>query len=304
MFVFPLLATVISLIFAGLLLRQYAEKKKPYQLVWSMALVMFGIGALAETLATLGSWNEILVKLYYLFGGTLVVGYLGLGTLYVSGDYDAGSPLATFFLGRRFNTLISTSLTFFLWLMIYGRDMFRTNSIVALVVTFLYLAILLTAIFAKEKVPSAYLFVILIGTALAIFAVSQGAIADPSKLAETEGWRALGRTRGIKTGAFSLNVIGSFLLIIGAIQSSISLIRKHIMRQRAVGNILIAAGVLVVAAGGTLGGLLRLGGQAAISIPMAVGVTIMFFGFLETGRATPPSQKPRPVTETSRARGR
>ncbi len=292
MFVFPLLATVVSLIFASLLLKQYAEKKKPYQLVWSIALIMFGIGALAETLATLGSWNETLAKIYYLFGATLVVGYLGLGTLYVSGDYDAGSPRATFFLGRRFNTLISTSLTFFLWLMIFGLKMFRTNLSVALVVTFLYLAILLTAIFAKEKVPTVYLSVLLIGTALAVYAISQAVIVDPSELAGAEGWKALGRTRGIRTGGFSFSVLGTFILVTGAIQSSISLIKKHIMKQRAIGNILIAAGVFVVAAGGTLGGLLRLGGQAAISVPMAVGVTIMFFGFLETGRASnPPPQK-------------
>ena len=304
MFVFPLFATVVSLIFAGLLFRQYAEKKKPYQLVWSIALVMFGIGALAETLATLGSWNETLAKIYYLFGATLVVGYLGLGTLYVSGDYDAGSPLATFFLGRRFNVLISTSLTFFLWFMIFGRKMLLTNSSVFLVVTFLYLAILLTAIFAKEKVPTVFLSVLLIGTALAVYAISQAQIVDPSKLAETKGWEALGRTRGIRTGGFSFSVIGTFILVTGAIQSSISLVRKHIMRQRAVGNILIAAGVMIVALGGLIGGLLGLGGQTAISIPMAVGVTIMFFGFLETGRTTPPSQKPRPATETRRARSR
>ena len=123
MFIFPLVATVVSVVFAAQVFRQYLQRRRPYQLIWSIALLMFGLGALAETLATLGSWNESLVKIYYLFGGTLVVGYLGLGTLYVSGDFDAGSPIATFLLGRRFNTLLSASLTFLLWLMIYGLKM-------------------------------------------------------------------------------------------------------------------------------------------------------------------------------------
>ena len=290
MFLFPFAATAVSLIFSGLVFKQYIEKRKPYQLAWAVALLFFGLGALAETLAALGTWNEFLVKTYYLFGGTLVVGYLGLGTLYVSGDYDTGSPVSTFFLGRRFNVIVSTSLTFFLWLMIYGIKMYRGNTSVALIVTTLYLTLLAVAIFAKEKVPGTYLVILLIATALAAYTISQGVLTNPSELTETEGWRALGRTRGIKTGAFSLNVIGSFILIIGAIQSAISLLKKHIMRETAIGNILIAFGVLVVASGGTLGGLLGLGGQAAISGPMAIGVTIMFLGFLKTGR----SSNPRP----------
>ena len=283
MFLFPLVATVVSLVFSGFVFRQYLQKRRPYQLAWSCALLMFGLGALAETLATIGAWNELLVKMYYLFGGTLVVGYLGLGTLYVSGDFDAGGRVSTFLLGRRFNTLLSTTLTFFLWLMIYGLKMFGANALVAGAVSLLYLAVLITAIAAKDKVPTAYLIVLLIASVLAASAIWQGTI-DVAKLSEVKGWHALNRTPSIKTGAFSLNVIGSFLLIIGAIQSAIGLLRKHIMRERAIGNILIAAGVLVVAGGGTLGGLLGLGGQAAISGPMAIGVTVMFLGFLETGR--------------------
>lgn len=288
MFVFPLVATIVSFIFAGFVFRQYLQKRRPYQLVWSAALLMFGIGALAETLATIGSWNELLVKTYYLFGGTLVVGYLGLGTLYVSGDYDAGGRLATFLLGRRFNTLLSVTLTFFLWSMVYGLKMFKTSPVIAGVITILYLAVFLAALFAKESVPAVYLVVLLIASALATYAISQGSI-DAAKLTEVRGWHALNRNPAIKTGAFSLNIIGSFLLIFGAVQSAIGLWRKHIMRERAIGNILIAAGVLIVAGGGTLGGLLGLGGQSAISAPMAIGVTVMFLGFLETGRQSSPA---------------
>lgn len=289
MFVFPLIATLISLVFSGLLLRQYVQRQKPHQLAWAIALLMFSIGALAETLATINGWSEVLVKIYYLFGGTLVVGYLGLGTLYVSGDYDAGSPLATFLLGRRFNVLASALFTFSLWLMILGIEMFQNNIGVALIVTLLYLAIIATALFAKEEVATVYFIILLIATVLATLAVTQGDI-DPAGLSETAGWHALDRTLVIRTGAFSLNVIGSFILIIGALQSAIGLLRKHVMKERAIGNILIALGVLVVAGGGTIGGLLGLGGQAAISVPMAFGITIMFLGFL---RADKPAGRPR-----------
>lgn len=294
MFIFPLIATLISLVFSGLLLRQYSQKQKPHQLAWAIALLMFSIGALAETLATISGWNELLVKIYYLFGGTLVVGYLGLGTLYVSGDYDAGGPWATFLLGRRFNVLASSLLTYLLWLMIYGVTMFKSNISVALIVTALYLVIIATALFAKKEVATVYFVVLLIATVLATVAITQGNI-DPAGFSETTGWHALERTPAIKTGAFSLNVIGSFILIIGALQSAIGLFRKHIMKERAIGNILIAVGVLIVAGGGTLGGLFKLGGQAAISVPMAFGITVMFLGFLRAGR---PTDRPEPEPST------
>jgi hypothetical protein len=231
----------------------------------------------------------LLAKVYYLFGGTLIVGVLGLGTLYVSGDHDTGSPLSTFFLGRRFNAMISAVFSFFMWLMIYGvaEGMLANSLIVAIIIAILYLTLIAAAIFAKERVPDFYLLVLFIGGVWAAIAIWSGSI-DASKLSGTEGWRALNRTLGIRSAAFGFNVLGSFVVIIGAIQSSISLLRKHIMRDRAIGDILIALGVLVVASGGTFGGLLGLGGQAAISVPMAIGVVIMFVGFI---RASGPEKK-------------
>lgn len=289
MFVFPLIASVISFIFAILLIVQYVERRKSYQLVWAIALAFFGIGSAAETIATLQSWNELLVKVYYVFGGTLIVGVLGLGTLYVSGDYDTGSLVTTFFLGRRFNTIISASLTFIFWLIIYGlaKKMLFNNLRVALLIILLQVVLIIVAVVAKERVPTAYLIVLIIGGVLAAYSISLAGI-DEAKLTEIQGWRALNRTLGIRSAAFGFNVFGSFVVIIGAVQSSISLLRKRIMRERALANILIALGVLIIAAGGTAGGLFGLGGQAAISVPMALGIVVMFIGFLQASR--PPKE--------------
>jgi hypothetical protein len=298
MFIFPLIATAVSFIFSALLFKQYLERKRPYQLAWALALIMFGVAALAETLATVGSWNELLVKTYYVFGATLVVGYLALGTLYVSGDFDAGGRTATFLLGRRFNVLLSTALAFSLWFMIYGNKMLADNPAVAALVIALYLTVALTALLAKEKVPAVYLGVLLIASTLAVYGISQGQI-DPAKLAQTKGWEALERTPELKTGSFSLNVIGSFILIIGALQSTIGLLRKKIMRDRALGNGLIAVGVLIVAGGGTLGGMFGLGGQAAISAPMAAGIVVMFLGFKLAGRQANTAPAPSPTRAKS-----
>ncbi|HUS15225.1 MAG TPA: hypothetical protein VM536_09435, partial [Chloroflexia bacterium] len=58
--------------------------------------------------------------------------------------------------------------------------------------------------------------------------------------------------------------------------------RKGIQRQRMIGCVLLAAGTMVVATGGVLAG--WMGQHAWLYPPMALGVAIMFVGYLQTTR--------------------
>jgi hypothetical protein len=57
----------------------------------------------------------------------------------------------------------------------------------------------------------------------------------------------------------------------------------------AVGNVLIAAGTLVLSASGTLNA--RLGAETAFSVTLAIGVTVLFVGFLVATSASAPPQR-------------
>ena len=48
--ILPLVTTVLSFIFASLVADQWLRRRQPYQLVWTLGLVWYGIGALTETL--------------------------------------------------------------------------------------------------------------------------------------------------------------------------------------------------------------------------------------------------------------
>ena len=61
--------------------RQYLTRRKPYQAIWALALAMFGVAAAFETTGQLGGWSDATYKGYYLFGGLLNVGWLGIGSL-------------------------------------------------------------------------------------------------------------------------------------------------------------------------------------------------------------------------------
>jgi hypothetical protein len=80
-FVIPLIAGAVGGAFAAVVARQYSSRRKPYQAVWAVALAMFAVAALFETAGQAFGWSDATYRGYYLFGGLLNVGWLGLGSL-------------------------------------------------------------------------------------------------------------------------------------------------------------------------------------------------------------------------------
>jgi hypothetical protein len=83
MWAFPLIAALVALAFAALLLKQYAGRRRPYQLVWSAALLMYAGGSFALFLGVLDGWSPGEYRAYWLLGAILNVPYLALGEVYL-----------------------------------------------------------------------------------------------------------------------------------------------------------------------------------------------------------------------------
>ncbi|MBI2831566.1 MAG: hypothetical protein HYX79_04840 [Chloroflexi bacterium] len=81
--VLPLISSILSLIFGLTVLDQFLARRKPYQLIWAIGLLMYFIGTGCEFWA--GKWglNATVLRVWYLFGAVLVAAYLGMGTLYL-----------------------------------------------------------------------------------------------------------------------------------------------------------------------------------------------------------------------------
>jgi len=73
------------------------------------------------------------------------------------------------------------------------------------------------------------------------------------------------------------NIYGTFLLVGGALYSAYIFLRKRIMPNRVMGNVLIAAGALLPATGGLLN---RFGLGGYLYVGELVGAILMFGGFL------------------------
>ena len=83
--VLPLSVTIIGAAFAIVIFNHYfAGKRRPHELMWGIALLLFAVAAACQALADLnGGWTPTLARIYYLTGAILNVALLGLGTIYL-----------------------------------------------------------------------------------------------------------------------------------------------------------------------------------------------------------------------------
>jgi len=213
---FPLIAALISFICAGVIAWDGWRRPKPDKIAWALAFAVFAVGAAAEVTGAAAGWSSTLVRIYYLTGPVLVVGYLALGELYL---------------------------------------------------------------LAPRRVAAIGPGVALLVTAFAVTLVL-GAPVDETRLAE-DGWEALERGTALKVLAISINAGGTLILAGGALWTAWRFWRRRIFRHRMVGCLLIALGTLIVATGGTL---TRLGAREYLYIAMAIGVAVIFAGYLEARR--------------------
>jgi hypothetical protein len=95
----------------------------------------------------------------------------------------------------------------------------------------------------------------------------------------THGWAAIERGPALVALAATINAGGTIVLVAGALYSWWRLRGATVTKQRALGCLLIAAGTIVVAAGGTL---TRFGHREYLYFAMALGIAIIFAGVMLT----------------------
>jgi hypothetical protein len=86
----PFLSSLLSFVFALFLLDQWLERRRSYQLIWTIGMVWYGISAGTEFLGGAYGWSEPLYRVWYLIGAVYVAAWLGLGTMYLLGKTRFG----------------------------------------------------------------------------------------------------------------------------------------------------------------------------------------------------------------------
>ncbi len=81
MWAFPLVAAAVASVFAVLLAKRYAERRRSHQLLWAIALLMYAAASLAVAIGALNGWGRLAFQVYWVFGAVLNVPFLAAGEL-------------------------------------------------------------------------------------------------------------------------------------------------------------------------------------------------------------------------------
>ena len=81
--ILPLGSSLLGFVFAAMVLDQWWQRRRAFQLVWGIGLIWYGIATGTEFLGSAFGWSEPLYRTWYLVGAFLVPSYLGAGTLYL-----------------------------------------------------------------------------------------------------------------------------------------------------------------------------------------------------------------------------
>jgi hypothetical protein len=79
----PLGATLVALLFAGLLAASFLRRPAGQKAFWAAGFACFAVAAACEAAAQRAGWSESLFKAYYAAGGVLTVGLLGAGSAWL-----------------------------------------------------------------------------------------------------------------------------------------------------------------------------------------------------------------------------
>lgn len=262
-------AAVIAAVFAGTLLRRWYLRGRTNRalVLWSVSLVMFALASAALAYGELAGWSSGWFRVFYLFGGVLVVPWLALGTVQTSSR-------------DRVNLRI-LGVTSLVVAALFVAPLVTTDTpalfLPGLVLGALWGVLLLTA--PPEGVNAGSVLLVVTFSVIGLFAVSAGALQAPVPTDQLpEGSELF--TPGVRGLAVAGNALGAIMVVVGAVVSAWRL-RGRGVPHLVVGNLLIGLGVLIAASGGALA---FLGETASHAIAFAVGVAVMYAGFTRTTR--------------------
>lgn len=231
----PFASSLISIIFALVVLRRFKDRGGAHLLLWGIGMVFYAIGGFTEGYFGAFGWNPVMFRLWYLFGAILVAAWLGQGTVYL---------------------------------------------------------------LAKRGWANAFMILLVLGSIYGAVRVFTAEL-DPGLLtsslhtgSELSGHAIL--TAGVRTLTPFFNIYGTVTLVGGAAYSAFIFWRKRILLHRTIGNVLIAAGAILPAFGGTFS---RMGMSGALYISEFLGAVLIFLGYLRA--ITPIDVEDSPVVEAT-----
>jgi hypothetical protein len=213
--ILPAITSLLAFIFAIALIDQWRERRQPFQLIWAIGMLFFGVASGCEALAGAGGWNEALYRTWYLTGATWTAGWLGLGTAFLLGRTRFGYTFAFCLLLAGVFTLLTQRRFDYA-----GSGSAPLLYLIAAIV--LALAIAIETYFANERWPMLAALAVVGATVLSVVLNVVTPLAPPGY--------ALDPQTGVPVGTLFpgtirlltpfLNITGALALFLGAVFST------------------------------------------------------------------------------------
>jgi hypothetical protein len=81
MWVLPLAAALVAVLFSAALVRRYAVRRHSYEVIWALALLMYAAASLAVAFGVANGWTSGEFRIYWALGAVLNVPFLAQGEL-------------------------------------------------------------------------------------------------------------------------------------------------------------------------------------------------------------------------------
>ena len=224
----PFASSLLSFVFFILLIDQWRERRRAYQLIWAAGMLWYALSAGTEFLGGALGWSEPLYRAWYLIGAIWVAGWLGLGTSFLLARTRFGYAVAL-------SLLLAGLFTYLSW-----RRYQYADSGIAPIAYFAVAAILAAAMAVMTwrgdaRWPRLFGAAIVGGSILSLVMVAVVPLAAPGYVVDP---RTHIPTGDLYPGYVRLltpffNVSGAFTLVFGALFSAyVFMPKRRVIRYR------------------------------------------------------------------------
>lgn len=248
--VLPFISTLVMLVFTVSVLQRYVARRKLHFLFWGIGLAMFGIGSFAEAYFAVAGWNAPVFFGWYLLGAALNAAWIGHGTLLLLNR-------------KRWVHALSAAL-------VIGS--LAASALMVQTMPRLDADVFNPALPISEQYGTR---IIEPGDVVPAGAQVATTTYRGEEVQVVRGLMPLGTPVRLATPFF--NIYGLITLVGGALWSAWLFLRKRVLPNRVIGNVLIAVGALAIAFASTL---TRMGYGQYLYLGELVAATLMYAGFV------------------------
>ena len=263
--VLPFISSSVMLVFTLSVFGRWLARRKPHFLVWAIGLGLFAAANFSEAYFAAVGWSSLVFFTWYFFGAVLTAAWIGHGTFLL-------------LVRKRWGQILTGLLV--------------AASLGALVLMVQVMPKLDPTGFDRTQPISEQYRTVVIEPGGEVR--SGTAVAEMEYRGETvqvqKGILPLGASIRISTIFF--NIYGTLMLVGGALWSAWLFLRKQVLPNRVIGNVLVAAGALSIGLASTL---TRLGYGGYLYLGELVAAILMYSGFVLAARpATTAEAVPAP----------